>query len=519
MIIGLPIAAGLGAFVAYFLAKRFYGSPQSIEAARIKAAAIEKESEIRFSQHQIKLRESEIELEKRYEKEASKLAREYDEKALGLEKRELVLAQKLQKIEDEKHHLALKENAILSAEHALNEAKNSYHEKENALVEVLSNYTALSIDEAKSLLLVHLEDNLALEKANLIRRYEKEAKEDAKRRANYIIALATSRYAGDYGSEKLIQTLQLPNDEMKGRIIGKEGRNIKALEMITGVDILIDETPNTIVLSSFNLYRRAIALNTINLLMEDGRIHPARIEEAFKKCSEEMEQNILNDGENTILDLGLSYMHPELKKLVGKMKYRASYGQNALSHSIEVAQISGLIAGELDGDENLAKRAGLLHDIGKSLTHELGGNHVSIGHDLAVKYKEHPIVLNAILAHHGNEDIKSIECAAVCAADALSSARPGARRDVLENYLKRVNAIEKIAQNRLGVRQAYAINAGREVRVIVKSSQIDDKAAVVMAREIAREIELNLQYPGEIKVNVIRETRAAEFARQMARQV
>ena len=404
-------------------------------------------------------------------------------------------------------------NSLLISQQRIEDIKLKYKEKQDELIEILSNYSSLSIDEAKSMLLVHLEDNLKIEKANLIRRYEQETKEDAKRKANYIIALATSRYAGEYSAEKLINVVNLPDDEMKGRIIGKDGRNIKALEMITGVDVLIDDTPNTIILSSFNLYRRAIALNTINLLIEDGRIHPARIEEIYKKCENEMEQNILDEGENVVLDLGLGYMHTELKKLIGKMKYRASFGQNALSHSIEVAHLSGLIAGELDGDEVLARRAGLLHDIGKALTHELGGNHVAIGYDLARKYKEHPVVINAILAHHGNEDIKSIEAAAVCAADAISGARPGARKEVLENFLKRSQNLEKIALNRLGVKQAYAINAGREIRVIVKSDQVDDKEAIIMARDIAKDIEVNLQYPGEVKVNVIREIRAVEIAR------
>lgn len=515
IILGFILSGAFSGALAYFITRKIYVSKQSIaiEQAKIKATAIEREAEIKFQNQKIKLKEEEIELRKKHEKDAYRLIKDFEEKTLHLEKKELVLEQKIHNLDEEKKSILIERNMIIRSQHVIDELQHKYKEKQNALTQALINYTSLSLDEAKSMLLVHLEDNLKIEKANLIRRYEKEAKEDAKRKANYIIALATSRYAGEYSSEKLINVVSLPDDEMKGRIIGKDGRNIKSLEMITGVDILIDDTPNTIILSSFNLYRRAIALNTINLLIEDGRIHPSRIEEIYKKCESEMEQNILNEGENTILDLGLGYMHTELKKLIGKMKYRASFGQNALSHSIEVAHLSGLIAGELDGDEILAKRAGLLHDIGKSLTHEMGGNHVTIGYDLVQKYKEHPVVANAILAHHGNEEAKSIEAAAVCAADAISGARPGARREVLENFLKRVQNLEKIALNKLGVKQAYAINAGREIRIIVKSDQIDDKEAIILARDIAKEIELNLQYPGEIKVNVIREVRATEYAR------
>ena len=515
LIIGFIVGGILSGVSVYLITRKVFISNQNIalKQAKIKATAIEKEAEIKFQTQRIKLKEEKIELRKKYENEIHKALKEFEEKSLALDKKEFALSQKSKSLDEERKMFELDRNALLLSQQAIDNLKLQYTEKQNNLIEILSNYTSLSIDEAKSMLLVHLEDNLKIEKANLIRRYEQETKEDAKQRANYIIALATSRYAGEYSAEKLINVVHLPDDDMKGRIIGKDGRNIKSLEMITGVDVLIDDTPNTIILSSFNLYRRAIALNTINLLIEDGRIHPARIEEIYKKCESEMEQNILNEGENVILDLGLGYMNTELKKMIGKMKYRASFGQNALSHSIEVAHLSGLIAGELDGDETLAKRAGLLHDIGKALTHELGGNHVSIGYDLARRCKEHPVVLNAILAHHGNEDAKSIEAAAVCAADAISGARPGARKEVLENFLKRAQNLEKIALSKLGVKQAYAINAGREIRVIVKSDQVDDKETIIMARDIAKEIEMNLQYPGEIKVSVIREIRATEIAR------
>ncbi len=513
--IAIGLSVVISAVLSFGIAKRFYTKERNlcIEQARIKANAIEKEAEINYQNNQIKLKEQEIELQKHYEKEERKLLKDYEEKSLELEKKELGIKQQFERIDEEKKHLAQQKNAIIKSQMVADSLKEQYENKRDELISTLTNYTSLSKNEAKAILLGELEDNLKKEKANLIRRYEQEAREDAERRAKYVIALATSRYAGEYSAENLINIVSLPDDEMKGRIIGKDGRNIRALEMITGVDVLIDDTPNTITLSSFNLYRRAIALKTLNLLIEDGRINPAKIEEIYKKCEDEMEQTILGDGESVVIDLGLGYVSAELKKLIGKMKYRASFGQNALSHSIEVAHLSGLIASELDGDEALAKRAGLLHDIGKSLTHEMGGNHISIGYDLARKFKEHPVVINAILAHHGNEEAKSIEAAAVCAADAISSARPGARREVLENFLKRVQSLENIALKELGVKQAYAINAGREIRVIVQSDKVSDSESVVIARNIAKEIEQNLQYPGEIKVSVIREIRATEWAR------
>jgi len=311
----------------------------------------------------------------------------------------------------------------------------------------------------------------------------------------------------------LTNLVHLNNDELKGRIIGKEGRNIKALEMLLGVDIIIDDTPNAIIVSSFNLYRRAIATKTLELLIEDGRIQPARIEEIYQKVCEDFEESILNEGEDLVADMNIGVMHPELMKLIGRLRYRASYGQNALAHTLEVAHLAGIMAAEMGGDPKLAKRAGLLHDIGKALTHEREGNHVDLGAEICRLYNEDKVVINAIYAHHGQQGINSIECGAVCAADALSAARPGARREVLESFLKRVTEIEEIASEQSGVKQAYAINAGREVRVIVNASLVNDDESILLAKEIANEIESRVQYPGEIKVSVIRESRAIEFAK------
>jgi ribonuclease Y len=399
-------------------------------------------------------------------------------------------------------------------ERALEKLKEDYHQKMEQVASVLEGRAALSSQEAKNLLLDQVRNDARLELGRLTRELEEQSKEQLKRKANYILGQATSRFAGEFASERLISVIHLESDELKGRIIGKEGRNIKAIEMITGVDIIIDETPNTIIVSSFNLYRRAIATKTIELLIEDGRIQPARIEEIYQKVVDDFEEAILREGEEIVFDLGLGAMHPELLRLVGRLRYRASYGQNALAHTLEVAHLAGLMASEMGGDVRLAKRAGLLHDIGKSLTQEsAGGNHVDLGVEVCRRLGEDPVVINAIYAHHGQEEIKSIECACVCAADTLSAARPGARREVLESFLRRVSEIEEIATAKYGVKQAYAINAGREVRVIVNAQSINDDESALLAREIAAEITQKVQFPGEIKVNVIRESRTVEFAR------
>lgn len=503
----------------FFVCKKIFNSNAEviIEQAKAKAKAIEYEAQNLLKDNQIKTQEIELELKKTYEDKTSKAVKEYQNKLSNLQDKENKLNQKLEReihfIEEEKQKISDLKNKLLTEQNIQDKLIKDYNEAKNKALDTLVEYTSYTKKEAKDLILKYLEDELVAQKSALIRRYEHEAKEEATKKANYIIAQATTRFAGEFAAEKLINVVNLPNDELKGRIIGKEGRNIKTLEMISGVDIIIDDTPGTIILSSFNLYRRAIAKKTIELLVEDGRIQPTRIEEIYAKVTSEMEEQILQDGENVILDMGLGYMHPELKKLIGKMRYRASFGQNALGHSIEVANLSGVIAGELGGDEKLARRAGLLHDIGKSLTQESGGNHVKLGAEICRRYKEHPVVLNAIMSHHGDEDIQSIEAAAVCAADSLSAGRPGARREVLESFLNRMEDLERIATEKMGVKQAYAISAGREVRVIVRADLVDDAQSIVLARQIAQEVENSLQYPGEIKVNVIRESRAIEFAR------
>ena len=514
ILIGLGAgAAGLGA--GYLIAKKINDANYNIflEQAKAKAKAIEHEAEITLKNSKITVQEAEFEAKKRYDDKSSKLQKEYNQKFDELVKREQVILNEQEILKETRNEL----------ERSKDDAKNMYEEgvslKENyqakiaQALKVLEHAAGLTQEEAREEVLKKVEEKSRAEIAHIVRKHEEEAKREAKKRVNYILAQATSRFAGEFAAERLINVVDIKNDELKGRIIGKEGRNIKTLEMVLGVDIIIDDMPHAITLSSFNLYRRAIATRVIELLVQDGRIQPARIEDLHKKVCEEFEASILEEGENIVIDLGLSKIHPEIMKLIGKLKFRASYGQNALAHSLEVAHLAGIIAAETGGDEKLAKRAGLLHDIGKALTHEFEGSHVDLGAEICKRYKEHPVVINAIYAHHGHEEATSVESAAVCAADALSAARPGARREVLESFLKRVEEIENIAKSKEGIKQAYAINAGREIRVIANAKLINDDEAVLVAKEIAAEIESKVQYPGEIKVNVIRETRAVGIAK------
>lgn len=488
-----------------------------LEKAKARAKAIEYEAEKILQEAKISAKELEISAKSKFDAESARLLKEQESYLAKLEKQEAKnqqrLEHELQVLEDERARLAHQKGRIQHSWQEVEKLKSDYQGALEESLAILSKAAGLTTEEARELAIAKATEESRAKIAQIVRKYESEAKEEGRRKANYILAQATTRFAGEFAAERLINVVNLPNDELKGRIIGKEGRNIKALEMLSGVDIIIDDTPGAIVLSSFNLYRRAIATRTIEKLVEDGRIQPARIEEVYKKVEQEFEEKILEEGENLILDMGLGAMHPELKKLIGRLRYRASYGQNALGHSLEVANLAGIIAGELGGDVKLARRAGLLHDIGKALTHEFSGSHVDLGAEVCRRYQEHPVVINAIFAHHGHEEAKSIECAAVCTADVLSAARPGARREVLESFLRRVQEIERIALEFHGVRQAYAINAGREVRVIANADLINDEESVYLAQKIAQEIEAKVQYPGEIKVSVIREVRAVEFAR------
>lgn len=484
------------AFLTFFVARKFSYAKMllCIEQNNAKIKALETEIEQLLHNKHVKMQEEEEQFNKKLAKrknELEKIIQEHEEsnKIINHAKQEV---------------LRQKEEQAKILERC--------QEEKIKLSSLLQDYTALTKEEGKKILLKNLEDDLIQERASLIRRYETEAKAEAKRKANYIIAQATTRFAGEFVSDRLVNNVRLVNDEMKGKIIGKEGRNIKAFEMVCGVNLIIDDTPNEISLSSFSLYRRALATRTLEILMQDGRIHPSRIEEVYEKVKAQAEEQLYQEGDEILLELGIGYVESELKKLIGKLKYRASFGQNALQHSLEVARLAGIIAGELGGNVKLARRAGLLHDIGKALTDEQGGSHVDLGADICLRYNEDSVVINAIYAHHGHEESKSIECSAVCTADALSAARPGARNEANESYINRVRDLEKIAMEKFGVKQAYAVYAGREIRVIVRADLVNDIESVVLSREIANEIKQQLQYPGEIKVNVIREMRAVAYA-------
>jgi ribonuclease Y len=503
-ILALTMGVLAGAIITYIwlsitASKRF----SYIEAeTKAKAKVIESESALLLQEAKVAIKKEELELQKTLKIKMSSI--EEQEKSLFTER------QKLEQIEEKLYKFSRNLN---QKEKKLEQLER---EKENIIdanLKKMEQIASMTTQQAQDYILQEVEKKSRNEIAIIVRKYEHLAKEEGERKANYILAQATTRYAGEFAGERLINLVNLPTDEHKGRIIGKEGRNIKALETLLGVDIIVDETPGVIIISGFNLYRRAIATRVIELLVEDGRIHPARIEEIFEKVNKEFEQKIYEDGKNILIDMGLFPMHEELIKLIGKLKYRASYGQNALGHTLEVARLASIMAAEMGGDEKLAMRAGLLHDIGKALTQEFGGSHVELGVELCKRYNEHPIVINAIYAHHGHEEPLSVESAAVCAADALSASRPGARREVLESFTKRVKELEEIALSKEYVEQAYAINAGREIRVIVNANKLNDNQAVLLSKEIAKEIESKVQYPAEIKINVIRETRAIEYAK------
>ena len=511
--------ATVSGFIGFFISKKITNAnfDTYTDLAKAKASAIENEAHMLLQKSHIKSREIELEALKHYES-----AKERAKADLNQRENDVILKEQNFKRYKQNEEKRIQEEASVSNakridlernEKSLNSLKKRYEQKIDEAVHAIEHSAGMTQEEARVALLEKVEEKSRGDISHIVRRYENEAKREAEKRANYILAQATTRFAGNFASERLTNLVHLDNDKLKGRIIGKEGRNIKALETLMGVDIVIDDTPNAILVSSFNLYRRAIATKTLQLLIEDGRIQPARIEEIFEKVSEEFEASILNEGEELLADMNIGVMHPELVRLIGRLRYRASYGQNALAHTLEVAHLAGIMAAEMGGDPILAKRAGLLHDIGKALTHDQGGNHIDLGAEICNRYNEHGVVINAIYAHHGLQEIESIECGAVCAADVLSAARPGARREVLESFLKRVTAIEEIALEHTGVKQAYAINAGREVRVIVNASLVNDDESVLIAREIAKEIQEKVQYPGEIKVNVIRESRAVEFAK------
>ena len=460
-----------------------------------------------------KKREGLLELKEETLRNKNELERESKERRSELQKFEKRVLAKEEALDRKADSLEKRESQLTSREDRLNKRQAEVDALSEKRVQELERISGLTSEQAKDYLLKTVEDEVKHETAMLVKELETRAKEEAGKKAKEYVVTAIQKCAADHVAETTISVVPLPNDEMKGRIIGREGRNIRTLETMTGVDLIIDDTPEAVILSSFDPIRREVARIALEKLIVDGRIHPARIEEMVEKAQKKVETMIREEGEAATLEVGVHGIHPELVRLLGKMKFRTSYGQNALKHSIEVAQLSGLLAAEIGVDVRMAKRAGLLHDIGKSVDHEMEGSHIQIGVDLCKKYKESPIVINAVESHHGDVEPTSLIACIVQAADTISAARPGARRETLETYTNRLNQLEDITNSFKGVEKSFAIQAGREIRVMVVPEQVSDADMILLARDIAKQIEAELEYPGQIKVNVIRESRVMEYAK------
>ncbi len=460
-----------------------------------------------------KKREVSLEVKEETIKARHDFEKETKERRAELQKYEQRVLSKEETVEKKATVLERKEQSLTAKEKNIDTEKAQLQELQAKHLQELERISGLTSDQAKEQLLSAVKEDVKHETAMYVKEMETRAKEDARKKAKEYVVTAIQKCAVDHVAETTISLVQLPNDEMKGRIIGREGRNIRSIENATGVELIIDDTPEAVVLSSFNPVRREIARIALEKLIVDGRIHPARIEEMVEKATKEVETMMREEGEAATLELGVHGIHPELVRLLGRMKFRTSYGQNALKHSMEVAQLSGLLAAEIGVDVRMAKRAGLLHDIGKSIDHEVEGSHVELGVNLCKKYKENPIVINAVASHHGDEEPESLIACLVQAADAISAARPGARSETLESYTTRLKQLEEIADSFQGVDKTFAIQAGREIRVMVVPEQISDDDMILLARDISNQIEENLDYPGQIKVNVIRESRVVDYAK------
>ena len=502
------ISAVIFTFVGMFIRKKLAESKmKSAEAEAKKILDMANvEAENKKKEEIIKAKEEIMNARNELDQEIRERRGEIQSQERRLIQKEENLERKIEKIEN-------KEKDLEGQEKEIEERKQSLNETIDKQLKELQRISGLSKDEAKQILLSEMDKKLTAEKAQLVREKESELKEESEKKARELIGYAIQKCAADHTSETTVSIVALPNDEMKGRIIGREGRNIKALETLTGIDLIIDDTPEAVVISGFDPLRREVAKIALEKLIEDGRIHPAKIEEMVEKAKEEVSESIKEAGERAIMETGVIGLHPDIIKLLGKLKYRTSYGQNVLNHSIEVSNLARIMAEELGLDPKLARRAGLLHDIGKALDHDMEGTHVEIGVEVLKKYKENPNVINAVEAHHGDVEPQTIEAVLIQAADAISASRPGARRETLETYIKRLEELEKIADSFEGVEKSFAIQAGREIRIIVKPDKISDDKMTLLARDVAKSVEDEMEYPGQIKINLIRETRVVDYAK------
>jgi ribonuclease Y len=515
----LSLVLGVGLLIGILLSVLYYKGTAGKKLKEVEEKAqrllqdAKREAETIKKEAILEARDTSLRTKAEAERELKERRSELNQLERRLRQREEMFDRKLEQLDKKESNLNKRERELGNREKALHEKELDYERLLKEQREELERISGLSTEEAKKELLKRVENESKFEAEKIAKRIEDEALESADRKSKEILSTAIQRYASEYVSDNTISTVNLPNDEMKGRIIGREGRNIRALEATTGVEFIVDDTPETVLLSSFDPIRREIARISLERLISDGRIHPARIEEVVEKVKKEIDATIKEEGERAVFDLGLHGIHPELIKLIGRLKFRTSYAQNVLQHSKEVAYLAGIMAGELGVDIKLAKRAGILHDIGKAIDHDVEGSHHAIGAEIAKKYGENNKVVNAIQVHHGDGDPITVEASLVAAADALSAARPGARKETLESYLKRLERLEEIATSVNGVNKSYAIQAGREIRIIVKPEEVDDELCAQISRNLAKKIEEELTYPGQIKVTVIRESRYVEYAK------
>ena len=511
-VIAVVVAIAVTAIVVYFVTSAYH---KKVTEAKIGNAE-EKAREIideAVKTAETKKREAMLEAKEESIRVKNDLDKEVKERRAEIQRSERRVVQKEENLDKKLESIERREAGFAAKEEEINRQKAQVAKLNEERLQELERISGLTSEQAKEYLLKTVEEDVKLDTAKLIKEMEHRAKEEADKKAKEYVVTAIQKCAADHVAETTISVVQLPNDEMKGRIIGREGRNIRTLETLTGVDLIIDDTPEAVILSGFDPIRREVARIALEKLIVDGRIHPARIEEMVEKAQKEVETMIREEGEAATLEVGVHGIHPELVRLLGRMKFRTSYGQNALKHSIEVAQLSGLLAAEIGVDVRTAKRAGLLHDIGKSVDHDMEGSHIQIGVDLCRKYKESPIIINAVEAHHGDVEPESLIACIVQAADTISAARPGARRETLETYSNRLKQLEDISNGFKGVEKSFAIQAGREIRVMVVPEQVSDADMVLMARDISKKIEAEMEYPGQIKVNVIRESRVTDYAK------